>query len=341
MSHGQDKRLVHILPEKVIDYAWGLTVGYSESDVKFRVTSADDIQNQLKQIRNDVQQQVLKRERALDEAEKALEEARKAGDSAKIRLREQAITAAETEYLEQHKDLDYVDNIVFAIDACERNLLTIIRGRNQNFEQTDSLMKTQIANIESSARLTKDLHSAVPRLFATGGGAGGTVLVNFILQSVFNYQIPDLVLASAAGIVASAFYGIFQWKVAPENVRRAQQEIIKNDYRRGIYYRQYISRTFSALSALFDQTLLIYENVYKKPYQPDRYRDVKNRQEVVWTVLGGQKGICAEYCPLIHLHYHDDKITPHVWSSCETAEGYKQCKINPEREAVTTKTGPI
>jgi hypothetical protein len=102
------------------------------------------------------------------------------------------------------KDLIYVDNVLSAIYACERNILSILRGRDLNFKQTDQLMENQIKNIESSDRLSKDLHSSIPRLFATGTGAAGTVFVGYLL-SFFNVNIPDTVLYAAAVVGAGLF----------------------------------------------------------------------------------------------------------------------------------------
>jgi hypothetical protein len=278
--------------------------------------------NNLKQIKNDLQQEITNLETTKNETEKKLAEI-KDDDQKKPQL-EGALSKAEAELKKKAVNLKYLDNINAAISASERNLHTIVKGRDQNFEQTDSLMKTQIANIESSARLSKDLHSSIPRLFATGGGASGTVLVGYISQQALGYTIPVEATAAAAAIVAGAFYGIYQWKVAPKNIERSQQEIVKNDYRRGIYFKQYVDRIVAALGALFDQTLNIYERVYGEEYDA-KYHDEEEKQTLIWSILGGKEAICGKKCGKIYQHYAKNIIKPENWASCETGEGSKDC----------------
>ncbi|MCW4006079.1 MAG: hypothetical protein NWF04_05740 [Candidatus Bathyarchaeota archaeon] len=326
------KRVVPILPERVVDFAWGLMRGqskFSSSDVE------GDVHGHLRQIRQDVQSQVRQDQRDLAEAKAALDEAKQAG-SADVAALEKQTQTAQAQLGESRKDLAYVDNVRASLDATEKNLITIFNGRNLNFDQTKEIMKTQIENINSSARAMANFHSALPRLFATGSGAAGTVLVSYILETFFGYQVPELVIASTAALVASASYGIYQWKIAPKNVKRAQRELIRNDYQSNLYYHDYIHRVFYTLSSLFDQTLNTYENIYDTPYQPDKYADLENRKTLVWSVLGTLEGICGKECPQIHADYHNNKITPEIWPTCETAQGYKNCALFTRKETSPT-----
>lgn len=277
-----------ILPEMVPNYAWALTLGYSEDEeAKGR---ADNIRNRLEEIKRTVHEKA--KGKKADEIESA--------------------------------DRLYVDSVLAAIDSCERTLLTIIRGRNQNFKETDRLMDTQIKNAEASSRVMLNFHSALPRVFATGGGAAGTVLVKFFLDSVFKIEIPDEVLYSAAVVAAGAVYGIYQLMVAPETSKRAQQEIVKNDYRRNVYYKSYLARSRGSLNALFSEILNIYERVYGEKYEP-KYDNEEERQKVVMNAIGGSEALSGKWCPKIHEHYHKNKITPVEWTACESAIGYEKC----------------
>lgn len=309
-----------ILPERVVEMAWGLNLAYSNLPDKSATITPDEIRYNFKEIRRKLQEQITNNEGARNDARKAL-----VGiptTDSKFKGLTKTLNTAEEELKLQTNHLNYINNIEAALSSCERNLRSIIRGRDQNFEQADSLMKTQIANIESSARLTKDLQSSIPRLFATGGGASGTIVVNYILQSVFHYTVPVEVLAAGAVIVAGAVYGVFEWKVAPGIVERSQREIIKNDYRRNTYFAYYVDRVVAALGALFNQTLNTYQTIYGIPY--DSY-DQKKIEEAIWNVLGGREGICGKLCAEIHSHYYRDMIDPKNWSSCETGKGCEQC----------------
>lgn len=279
-----------ILPEMTPNFAWGLTLGYSQDiEAKGR---ADKIRNRLEEIKRTVYEETKENK----EKERA--------------------------------DRLHVDNVLAAIDSCERTLLTVIRGRNLNFKETDRLMETQIKNIESSSRVMLNLHSVLPRIFATGGGAAGTVLVKFILNSLFKIEIPDEVLYSAAVVAAGVGYGIYQLVVAPKTSRRAQQQIIKNDYRRNLYYRQYLERSRGSLTALFSDTLNIYEKVYRKKYE-SKYDNEEERQKVVMNAMGGSEALSGRWCKKIHEHYHDNKITPVEWTTCESGIGYEKCSRWP------------
>jgi len=336
MSQTTPEHSLYILPERAVDLAWGLTLASSSSKNEALINSADDLHNRLKQIQLTVQQQVSKKDIERNESKKALEDALKNG-SPNIAQLEKALDKAEASFNQANKDLSYTENVLSAIAACNRNIVSLISNRNQNFQQTDSLMASEIANIESSARLTANLQSLLPRLFATGGGASGTIVVNYILQSAIGYTIPVEVLAAVATIVAAGFYGLFQWKFAPRNVVRSQQEIIKNSYRRDIYYRRYVERVVSSLEALFDQTLSIYKTVYGYDYDP-MYDDVQARKKVAWDVLGGKDGVYGRPCPHIHKHYLQNKITPETWASCQSGEGYQTCMELQQTTAEPNKT---
>jgi hypothetical protein len=275
----------------VPNFAWGLTLGYSE-DVEAK-GRADEIRTRLTEI--------------------------------KRIIHEKASGKKEDE--KEHADRLYLDNVMAAIDSCERTLLTIIRGRNQNFRETDKLMDANIKNAEASSTVMLSFQSALPRVFATGGGAAGTVLAKFILSSIFNIEIPDEVLYSAAVVVAGAFYGIYQLMVAPETRNRAQQEVVRNDYRRNLYYRAYLARSRDALNALFSEVLAIYERVYRVKYDVKYYNGEEERQKIVRNAMGGSEALSGKWCPKIHEHYHKGKITPAEWTACESAIGYEKCRV--------------
>lgn len=272
-----------ILPEVVPKLAWGLTLRYSEEhEARGR---ADEIRDRLEEVKRTVYDEVAKNVR-------------------------------------KKEDRLYIDNVRAAIDSCERNLLVILRGRNKNFDETDKIMNTQLDNIRSSSRVMLEFHSGLPRLFAIGEGAAGTVLVGWIL-SWFKIVIPPEVLFAAATIFAGLSYGLYQLWLSPRNSKRALKVIIENDYRRNLYYDQYVKRSRASLKALFDQTLNIYERVYGVKYDP-KYDCEDERIEVVKVAMG-REALPSMFCPKVHEHHHKKIITPDVWSTCETAEGYKEC----------------
>lgn len=287
-------------------FAWGLTLRYSDDEGA--KAQADKIKNDLEEIKRAVyNKEKLASEKYNDPSNK---------NSQKI----------EENFILAQKNKVFFESVNAAINSCERTLLTIIRGRNLNFKEADALMATQKANIESSERVMLNLQSALPRLFATGGGAAGTVVAKYALESIFNVEIPDEVLYSFAVIVAGIVYGFYQLFIGPKNSLKIMKERVCTDYRRNLYYRQYVSRACDALKSLFSRTLEIYEDVYENKYNKD-YDFEENRKAVITTTMGGEVALCGNLCPKIHKHYHENKIGPLVWSTCESAIGYEKCSL--------------
>jgi hypothetical protein len=299
-----------ILPEAVLGFAWGLTIELSGDDDKISTKAhSDEIRNRLSEIRRNAINKITD----LKDAHAPPDEIKKA-----------------------EQDLRYIENILATIDSCERNLVSIIRGRNLNFKQSDELMDAQLQNIASADRLSADLHSAVPRAFASGSGsAAGTVLFSYLL-SFLKINVPSTVLYAAAVVFAGVAYWFYQWKFAPINRERAQIEYIKNDYRRDLYFLQYLESVRSTLSALFDEALTTYRKIYGSSYCGTTYDDENNRKTVVSNTLAGRLGLSGEFCKYIHKHYHVKPkrtllyqkpiITPERWVACETSKGCKECQ---------------
>lgn len=323
-----DQQLPPILPEEVVHYAWGMTL--SSSSAGEPTTTPDDIRNSIKTTRNRLETQLAQREKERDEAKENL---RKNSTDADLKNKLDEATA---ELKAAQVRQCYMINVDAALSSCERNLRSIINGRNLSYSQTDDLMKTQIANIESSQRLTANLQSALPRFFATGTGAGGVILVNYILEGLFNYTVPAEVLAAAAIVVAAAFYGGFELFVAPKNISKSQREIIKNCYRKNVYFANFMKRATIALESLFDEVLGIYHSVYGSDYGLYQ-QDNSLKKKVIANILGGQTG--KDRCPRITQHYALEELKPELWCLCETGT-YDDCplyKKPPEQPKLNTK----
>jgi len=300
-----------ILPEQVVHYAWGLTLTSSSGGEP--TTTPDEIRNSIKTTRNRLEMQLSQREKACSEAKENLK-GKNSNDPQYAELASK-LSDAEAELAAAQNRLFYMTNVEAALSSCERNLRSIINGRNLSYAQTDDLMKTQMANIESSQRLTANLQSALPRFFATGTGASGAILVNYVLEGLFNYTIPGEVLAAGAVVVAAAFYWGFEVFVAPRNIAKSQHEIVKNCYRKNVYYANFIKRATMALEALLNEVLEIYQTVYGVPY--DSYdQDSGKKKALISNILGGQTG--KDRCPKITQHYALQELKPELWCLCET-----------------------
>lgn len=216
-------------------------------------------------------------------------------------------------------DKRYVDNVYSSIDSGVRNLLMLIRGRDKNFEEADRLMEANLENAASSARLVANLQSAVPRFLVTGGGAGGTIVLRWILQ----IQIPDEVMYSGAVVAAALIYGLWQWKMAPRMVQNAQNERVKNAYRRGQYYEHFIVRCRYALSTLLTDILDIYYRIYREEYD-SKYQDLAAREEVAKRIMA-ETGATHLTCSKLDDCFSKGRITADKWSTCQSNIGTQLC----------------
>ena len=161
-----------VLPETAVSLAWGLTTGYS-SLPEAQVT-AQEIKDRVTKIRKE-------------------QEARPATDP----LRE--------------KHLQYADATFSLVDSTLRNLAVIIQGRNNNFREVDELMNTQIEKIKSIDRVTADAQSALPRIFATGGGLSAPL----VLLQFLGIALPPAVVAALGVITGGIAYGLYQLFFVP------------------------------------------------------------------------------------------------------------------------------
>lgn len=221
---------------------------------------------------------------------------------------------------EDKKDILYIDNIYPAIANCVRTLLIIIRGRNTNFEETDSLSRMYIKNIESISRFTLDLQSAVGRITTmTFGGSSVGVILAYFFPNLPAFFLPFAVATAAAGA-----YALHELIIKPINRGMIEKVKIQNDYKRNLYYQQYVRRSKIALTAVFEEALYLYEEIYKDKYDK-KYDNKANREKFIENMM---KSLEFKFtCEYIHDCYADKifLINKERWETCESGEGCEKC----------------
>jgi hypothetical protein len=84
-----------------------------------------------------------------------------------------------------------------------------------------------------------------------------------------------------------------------------------------LYYDQYLTRVATTLTSLYLDLDRIHKNVFGQSYPVDA--DV---QVIVNEML---EGVRSTFCDYIHKHMNEEKITPELWSLCETGKATEGC----------------
>ena len=121
---------------------------------------------------------------------------------------------------------------------------------------------------------------------------------------------------AAAGYVVNAL--ILQYA-------RPQRQLlyVRHDYDRDVYYDRYVSQVSSILTSLYLDLDRLHGNSFGQTYPVG---DPANAADIVKDLLGGVR---PAFCPNVHKHMQEKKITPELWSRCEAGglEALKNCDL--------------
>jgi hypothetical protein len=153
-----------ILPEQVVQWAWGFTIAHSGSE--------NETEKQLQE------QSIRKR---MDEIKKEVQDSKRPLKG---------------------KDIEYINNILTAVDGAVRTLLIIIRGRATNFKETDSHMELYIKKNESINNFRISLQSAFGRVASmTFGGTSATAIVLTLFPNLTVWFFPLILFSICSSIL--------------------------------------------------------------------------------------------------------------------------------------------
>ena len=211
----------------------------------------------------------------------------------------------------------YVITALATMDASLRNLEVIYKGRQLNFEENEQLRKFYLDSVNENldfGNKAKDILKSLPAM-SIAGGAGGVTVAQY-LATHFNLSSTQL-----WGIgLAFAGLGYIINLIIVKCMRRSKQMLyVRQDYERNLYYDQYISRVSITLASLYLDLDRIHKNVFGQSYPVDG--DVK---AIVGDML---EVVRTTFCQYIHKHMRQKKITPELWSFCETGktEAIEKC----------------
>ncbi|MBM4056225.1 MAG: hypothetical protein FJ264_16470 [Planctomycetes bacterium] len=204
----------------------------------------------------------------------------------------------------------YVTSAISTMDASLRNLDMIYKGRQLNFQENEQLRTAYLDSVNENldfGNKAKDILKSLPAMSI--GGAGSVTIAQYFNLSGIQLWGVGLALAGLGYIINLLIV---------KKMRRSKQMLyVRQDYERGLYYDQYLTRVATTLTSLYLDLDRIHKNVFGQSYPVDV--DVK---VIVKEML---EGVRSTFCDYIHKHINEKKITPELWSLCETGKATENC----------------
>lgn len=201
----------------------------------------------------------------------------------------------------------YLAGAMASMDVSFRNLDMIYKGRQLNFQENEQLRTAYLDSVNENIHFGSKAKDILKSLPAMSIGGAGSVTVGNLLAEKFKLDSAEL------WGIGLAFIGIgylINLVIVRSMRRRKQMLYVQQDYERGLYYDQYLSRVAVVLTSLYLDLDRIHKNVFGQSYPVEG--DVKT---IVSAML---EGVRSTFCDYIHKHMHEKKITPELWSLCET-----------------------
>jgi len=218
---------------------------------------------------------------------------------------------AESETNEKEKN--YIMNAMHVINSSLRSLETAFKGRQLNFEENEKLRSASLDSIKESlefGKKAKDFLKSLPSM--TIGAAGGVTVAA-------HYGLKDIRLWGIGLILAGIGYFV-NLIIVRYTRKQKQMYYILQDYERSLYYENYITRVSLILTFLYLDLDRIHKTVFGQTYptKPD------TSDQMIKDLLSGVR---PTFCPFIHKHIIEKKISPELWSQCETGNpvGIRAC----------------
>lgn len=207
----------------------------------------------------------------------------------------------------------YVISAIATMDASRRSLDVIYKGRQLNFEENEKLRSAYLDSVKESLAFgekAKDVLKSLPSM--TIGAAGGVTVAQIL-------KVSDIYLWGIGLMLGAAGYLVNLWFV--QRAREKTQFLyVTQDYERGLYYDQYVVRVSLVLTSLYLDLDRIHKNIFGQTYPIGSL-------EVETVVEDMLSGIRPTFCQYVHKHMGEEKITPRLWSLCETGtiEAVRKC----------------
>jgi hypothetical protein len=199
--------------------------------------------------------------------------------------------------------------------ASLRSIETAHKGRDLNFEENEKLRTAYLESVResiSSGTKAQDILKSLPTM--TIGAAGGVTIAQA-------FGISGIPLWGLGLVLAALGYLVNLWFVR-RGRRQTQLLYVTQDYERDLYFEQHLSRVTTILLGLFLDLERIHMNVFQENYEAD-----VNPSTIRSFIDGILAGVRSTFCPFIHKHIASNKITPELWTRCESgnADAVRMC----------------
>jgi len=221
------------------------------------------------------------------------------------------------------EERQYVVSAIAAIQSTRRSLDTVYKGRKLNFDENKELRSAYLDSIKENidfGKKAQDFLKSLPAM--TIAGAGGTLTLSQYFD-LSGFKLWAVVLGLAA-------VGYLINMVIKRYARRmCQWQYINQDYERNMYYEHYVSRVQLILESLYADIDQVHHNIFGAQYpDPDGERAP---HRIVEELLAG---IRPMHCKYIHKHMMEGKITPKLWSLCETGTVEREAHKVKDRQQI-------
>ncbi len=215
------------------------------------------------------------------------------------------------------EEKSYVTSAVATMKASMRSLDTAYKGRDLNFEENEKLRTAYLESVKESLSFgskAQDFLKSLPTM--TIGAAGGVTVAQAL-------GISGITLWGVGLVLAALGYLVNLWFVRRAR-RQTQMLYVSQDYERGLYFEQYLARVTTILLGLFLDLERIHKRVFQENYEADT--SPSTVQSFIDAVLAG---VHSTFCPFVHKHMAEKKVTPELWTRCESgnAEATRMCPL--------------
>lgn len=220
----------------------------------------------------------------------------------------------------------YVATTISAIQATRRSLDTVYKGRDLNFDENKELRSAYLESIKEGidfGKKAQDFLKSLPAMTIAGAGGALTFTQYFGLSGLRLWAV-------ILGLAAIGY--LINMMIKRYARRMSQMNYINQDYERNMYYEQYVARVQLILESLYIDIDQIHHNIFGAPYpDPDMERAPRR---VVEELLAG---IGPTHCKYMHKHMKEGKITPKLWSLCETGTVEREAQKSKERKQICSQ----
>jgi hypothetical protein len=225
---------------------------------------------------------------------------------------EQSLKRLEEQAQADPQEKAYIISAKASIDACQRSLDTIYKGRELNFIENDKMMKVYSDAIVSDLKFgtdAKDFFKSLPTM--TVSTAGGITLVQALNLSGVPLWGLGIALAAAGYLV--------NLLAVKKGRHKTQRLYVMEDFNRDLFYDQYVSRVGTTLLSLYLDINDVHQNVFG-----DGYPSQRGDKSIIDDLLAGVR---PTFCRYLQKHMSQGKVTPELWPTCETGipETVKNC----------------